>query len=291
MNDPRQLAERLVQSIACYPRCIVAFSGGVDSSVIAQAALFALGYDQCLAVTAESPSVSQFELETAQAVAKQIGIQHQILQTAEINNPLYVMNDGNRCFHCKSELYLQLQSIAEHTKDSTTILNGTNADDRHDYRPGLQAAANFQIKSPLADLNFGKSEVRQIAKFWDLQVWDKPASPCLASRIAYGESVTAEKLQMVEQAESVLRSMDFQVFRVRYHAGALARIEVQLDELDRLLQPENRQHVVEQLKSIGFQIVSIDAEGFRSGNLNQSLVSLSAELKPAGLQSGIKKDH
>lgn len=271
------------QLVAWFPqgiRCLVAFSGGVDSAVVAKAAWLALG-DHAVAVTGVSASLASGELENAQQVAASIGIRHLALSTTEIENPNYIRNASDRCYHCKSELYSQIRSrlqLPSELRDSL-LVNGTNADDLGDYRPGLNAANEFSVRSPLVELGFGKADVRAIAKHWNLSVWDKPASPCLSSRIAYGERVTPERLAKIDQAELFLRRISFPIVRVRYHGGDLGRIEVPVEDLPRLLEPSVREKVVSRLHDLGFKFVTIDLDGFRSGSLNalvefRSLVEL-----------------
>lgn len=266
MNDQSQLAAELVARIRQYERCIVAFSGGVDSVVVAKAAQLALG-ERATAVTAVSPSLAGGELEAARAVAETIGIDHRTIKTAEFANPDYTRNAPDRCYHCKSELYERLQQLRDEFPN-TIIANGTNTDDLGDYRPGLQAAAENQVRSPLAECGLNKQAVRDLAKHWDLPVWNKPAAPCLSSRIAYGESVTPERLRMIDQAEQFLRSCGFEELRVRYHPGDLARVEVPLNQLPQLTQEPLRSELTARLREYGFRFVTIDASGFQSGNLN-----------------------
>lgn len=189
------------------------------------------------------------------------------METNEFANSDYTKNAPDRCFHCKTQLYSQLQCVAEEF-GFTTILNGANVDDLGDYRPGLKAAADHSVRSPLAECGFTKSDVRELAKLWDLPVWDKPASPCLSSRVAYGEEVTPERLQMVDAAESLLRELGLREVRVRYHKNDLARIEVAANELPRLCEADVREVLSSKLKEIGFRFVTLDLEGFRSGSLN-----------------------
>ncbi len=266
MNDQSQLAAELVARIRQYERCIVAFSGGVDSVVVAKAAQLALG-ERATAVTAVSPSLAGGELEAARTVAETIGIDHRTIKTAEFANPDYTRNAPDRCYHCKSELYERLQQMRDEFPN-TIIANGTNTDDLGDYRPGLQAAAENQVRSPLAECGLNKQAVRDLAKHWDLPVWNKPAAPCLSSRIAYGESVTPERLRMIDQAEQFLRSRGFEELRVRYHPGDLARVEVPLNQLPQLTQEPLRSELTIRLREYGFRFVTIDASGFQSGNLN-----------------------
>ena len=267
MNDAKLLIDRLLEKLRELDGCVVAFSGGVDSAVVAKAAFLALG-DQAIAVTAVSPSLASGELENAQNVAAQIGIEHRVLETEEYENASYRQNAPNRCYFCKSELYQRI-SIQFGDLKIGTIVNGTNLDDLGDYRPGLQAADENHVLSPLVECKISKSDVRDIAKFWGLEVWDKPASPCLSSRIAYGEEVTKERLRMVDQAEAWLRARGFRELRVRFHKGDLARIEVELSELSRFANREFAEQVDRAFRDFGFRFVTIDLAGFKSGNLNR----------------------
>ena len=202
----------------------VAYSGGVDSAVVAKAAQVALG-EQAVAVTGVSDSLADGELEQAEAVARTIGIRHERIELHEVGNPAYAANAPDRCFHCKTELYSKLGILADRL-GVAVVVNGTNADDLGDYRPGLLAAAEFRVCSPLAECGITKADVREFAAEWGLPVADKPASPCLSSRIAYGEEVTPERLRMIDRAEQIVRSLGIRVCRVRFHAGDAARIEV-----------------------------------------------------------------
>ena len=267
---PAELAakrDRLLSLIASYGSCAVAFSGGVDSAVVAKAAQLALG-DRAVAVTGTSASLAAGELEAAAALAEQIGIRHQVLATEEFGNADYLRNSPDRCFHCKTELYTQLEGMAERL-GVRVIANGANLDDRGDYRPGMVAARQHDVRSPLIECELTKAEVRELAAHWNLPVWDKPASPCLSSRIAYGQEVTPERVAMIDRAEQFLRERGFRELRVRYHGDDLARIEVPLAELPRLAEPELRDALVNQLRALGFKYVTLDLEGFRSGSLNQ----------------------
>ncbi len=265
------VAVELVANIGTLKSCAVAFSGGVDSAVICKAAYLALG-ENAIAVTSNSESVASGEVEQAQEISKLVGIKHVILTTREIEDPNYVENNSKRCFYCKTELYSQMVKLTDR-QDIENILNGTNLDDLGDYRPGLEAASDHNVISPFIDLKIDKSMVRQLARYWELPVWNKPASPCLASRIAYGESVTSEKLSQIDAAERVIRRLGFPVCRVRLHPGNLARIEVPSDEISQLMQSETRLVAEQELLEIGFQFVTIDLQGFRSGNLN-SLIQI-----------------
>lgn len=257
----------LLANLCELERCIVAFSGGVDSAVVAKAAHLALG-NRAIAITALSPSLATGELENAKAVATQIGIRHRILETHEYDNASYRKNSANRCYFCKSELYTRVRSQFD-VHVFGVIVNGTNKDDLGDFRPGLQAAEEQQVRSPLVDCGLSKSEVREIAKHWGLPVWDKPASPCLSSRIAYGEEVTMDRLRMVDQAEAWLKSHGFRELRVRYHKGDLARIEVDPAEITRFADRSFAEQVDRTFRDFGFQFVTIDLSGFQSGNMNK----------------------
>lgn len=264
LND---LRDRLLAILASYGRVAVAYSGGVDSAVVAKAAQLACG-DRAMAVTAVSPSLASGELAAAAEVAQQIGIRHEIVRTEEFANPEYLANPFNRCFFCKTELYARLQELAPRW-NVDVLANGANLDDQGDHRPGLQAAANFLVRSPLIEAGLNKAQVRELARSWNLPVWDKPASPCLSSRIAYGIAVTPERVRRIDQAEEFLRTtFGLREFRVRLEANELARIEVAETDLDRVLQPDARQQVRQKLRELGFRYVTIDLDGFRSGSMN-----------------------
>jgi uncharacterized protein len=275
MNSLPDKSDQLLVCLRELGSCAVAYSGGVDSAVVAFAAHEALGA-RALAVTGISPSLASGEREAARELARQIGIRHLELATDEINRPAYSANQFDRCFHCKTELYSQMQRhLAEWGVEH--LVNGTNADDLGDYRPGLRAADDFRVVSPLAELGLTKSDVRQLAQLWRLPVADKPAAPCLASRIAYGQEVTRERLEQIDRAEAWLRQQGFVDTRVRYHPGDLARLEVPLDDLPRLSSEPLRSQVAHQLEQLGFKFVTLDLQGRRSGSLN-TLIPL-AELE------------
>ncbi|MES1213045.1 MAG: ATP-dependent sacrificial sulfur transferase LarE [Singulisphaera sp.] len=261
--------DRLLELIRGYGSCAVAFSGGVDSTVVAKAAQVALG-ERAVAVTGTSASLASGELDEAKALAQQIGIRHEVMATDEFSQPDYLANSPDRCYHCKTELYTQLSGVTERF-GVTVVLNGANLDDRGDHRPGMVAASAHDVRSPLLECELSKDEVRQLAADWNLPVWDKPASPCLSSRIAYGEEVTPERVRMIDEAERVLRGLGLREVRVRYHKGDLARLEVPLEALPRLAQPDVRSQLVERLRAFGFKYVTLDLEGFRSGSLNSIL--------------------
>ncbi len=261
--------DRLVDSILAHRTCIVAFSGGVDSSVVAKAAYVALG-ERSVAITGIGPSVSQADIQYAELVSEAIGIRHLMLDTSEIADPNYLANDARRCFHCKTNLYETLRGWGIENRFDA-ILSGTNFDDLGDYRPGLSAAHESQVVAPLAELGINKSTVRLIAEYWSLPSADRPASPCLASRVAYGESITVEKLQMIELAERWLAERGFHDVRVRLHPGKLARVEVSLEDLARIVSPKCRDELTSSFLQFGFQFVTIDINGRQSGSLNKLL--------------------
>lgn len=269
--------DRLLATIRSYERCAVALSGGVDSAVVAKAAHEALG-DDALAVTGVSPSLAAGELDIAAEVARRIGIRHEVIHTTEFSQPAYVRNANDRCYHCKTELYTQLEQLRERLEVRYVLANGANVDDLGDYRPGMQAAKERAVRSPLAECGFSKEDVRALAAYWQLPVWDKPASPCLSSRVAYGEEVTPARLAMIDAAEQYLRELGLQTVRVRYHRGDLARLEVPADAIGTLCQSPVRERLAAKLTQLGFRFVTIDLEGFRSGSLN-ALVAL----EPAAL--------
>ena len=263
--------DRLVALIAELPSCLVAFSGGVDSAVVAKAAHLALG-DRAVAVTGVSASLASGELETAQRIALAIGIRHETVATEELSQDGYLENRPNRCWHCKTELYKRLEVLGNEL-GITHILNGANTDDTGDFRPGMKAAAEHRVRSPLAECGFDKGAVRQIAQAWGLEVWDKPATPCLSSRVVYGLDITPERLARIDAAEQLLRELGLENVRVRYHHDDLARLEVNLADLPLLCEDAIRSTITSQLRELGFRYVTLDLEGFRSGSFQQ-LVSL-----------------
>ena len=258
---------RLLGILSELPGVAVAFSGGIDSTVVAKAAHLALG-PRAVAVTADSPSVARSELAEARELAREIGIRHLVVRTQEFDNPDYLKNDGTRCYHCKSELYSVVESLLPEL-GLPVMVSGANLDDRGDYRPGLVAAAEHSVRHPLQEAGFTKADVRALARLWGLPTWDKPASPCLSSRLAPGLAVTPERTGRVEAAEAVLRGLGLRDCRVRYHEGDLARIEVPADEIGRLASEATRSTIARELHRIGFKFVSLDLDGFRSGSLNE----------------------
>ena len=264
------VARSLVERLRAYGSVAVAFSGGVDSAVVAKAAVEAL-QNQAVAVTAVSPSLASSELEIARREAVLIGIRHIELQTSEFERPEYRRNAGDRCFFCKDTLY-ELTSARLSELGVEVVVNGANTDDVGDHRPGMQAAIDHSIRSPLIEERLNKASVRALARHWNLSVAEKPASPCLASRIAYGVEVTEERVFRVEQAEEILKAVTgILELRVRHEANELARIEVPVDQVARLLEPDLQATIVKEFRSLGFRFVTVDLEGFRSGSLNSAL--------------------
>lgn len=259
-------ADRLVRAIAELGSCAVAFSAGVDSTVVAKAAHLAL-QEQAVAVVGVGAALPEGELQAARGLAAEIGIRLVEQPTAEIDNADYQANATDRCYHCKTELYTHVEQVAADL-GLAAILNGANADDTGDHRPGMRAATEHAVRSPLLEAGLDKAAVRALAKHWGLSVWDKPAAPCLASRVAYGQEVTPERLAMVDRAEQRIRSLGLRELRVRYHEGDLARIEVPIDQIARLASDEVRRSLVRDLRELGFKRVTLDLAGFESGNLN-----------------------
>jgi pyridinium-3,5-biscarboxylic acid mononucleotide sulfurtransferase len=273
--------ERLVELIRGYGSCAIAFSAGVDSTVVAKAAQLALG-DRAVAVTGASSSLAAGELDEARRLAELIGIRHEVLTTDEFADPDYLKNGPDRCYFCKSELYDKIEPLAGRL-GLAVIANGANLDDMGDYRPGMTAAAEHSVRSPLVECGFGKAEVRTLAAEWQLPIWDKPAMPCLSSRVAYGEEVTPERLAMIDGAERFLRAAGLRELRVRYHKGDLARIEIPAEALPQFCAEPLRSQLVDELKRLGFKYLTLDLEGFRSGS--QNLVLIPAEQFAAAASS------
>ncbi len=267
--------KKLLDCLTKLPNCLVAFSGGVDSAVVAKAAQVALG-ERAIAVTGVSASLALGELEAARRIATAIGIRHETINTDELSDPGYLANAPTRCWHCKTELYSQMRLLANRL-GFTHIANGTNLDDLGDFRPGLQAASEHNVLSPLVECGIGKQGVRQLALDWELEVWDKPASPCLSSRVVYGLEITPARLARIDAAEALLKELGFTSVRVRCHQDELARLEVSASEISRLADEALRTHISTRFREIGFKYVTIDLEGFRSGSFLPLI--LESELK------------
>lgn len=270
MNDSITTDEKLVSMrgrIRDLGRVAVAFSGGVDSTFVLKVAADTLGPDKVLAVTGDSSSLASRELAEAKSLAESFGVRHLLIDPREFEDPNYLANPTNRCYYCKSALYTRMDDILrEH--DLTAILNGTNVDDLGDYRPGLEAAREHNVLAPCADAGLTKVEIRELSAAMGLPTHDKPAAPCLSSRVQYGESITPEKLRMIERAENQLRDLGFRECRVRHHDN-LARIEVPANQIPRLAEPEMRNRIDAAFREFGYAYVTIDLRGFRSGSLNE----------------------
>lgn len=260
--------ETLKALFADMDRALIAYSGGIDSTLVAKVAYDVLG-DRALAITANSPSLLPDDLEDAKIQAAAIGIPHQVVATHELENPNYAANPVNRCYFCKSELHDTLKPLALE-RGYPYVVDGVNADDLHDYRPGIQAAKERGARSPLAEVGISKLEVREISKYLGLPWWDKPAQPCLSSRFPYGEAITLEKLQRVGQAERYLRHLGLRELRVR-SAGDTARIEIPAAEIKDFVVQHDLEALVAAFQDYGFTYVTLDLEGFQSGKLNQVL--------------------
>ena len=269
MNETAQKYDILKTLLQAYGKAAVAFSGGVDSTFLLKACVDALGAENVLACIGISPSLAQHQLSQARDMAALIGVDLIELPLDELNDANYQANKADRCFHCKSCQFRTIQDYArEHGIEHT--LCGSNFDDKDDYRPGNMAVQALGIGTPLMDAELTKPEIRDLSKHLQLPTADVPASPCLASRVAYGETITEQKLNQVEQAEAVLRSLGFVEFRVRHH-GSIARIEVPGEEIEKIASESIRQQIVDPFRNIGFQYISLDLQGFRSGALNEML--------------------
>ena len=258
----------LLASLRALDSLLIAFSGGADSAYLAWAAHSALG-ERALSITALSASFSQHDREQAAEFARSAGVRHEFIETHEFENPEYIANRADRCYHCKDELFDRMELLA-HERGFAAIAYGTNADDMHDFRPGHRAAHEHRILAPLLDAALSKPEIRMLSRRAGLPTWDRPASACLSSRIPYGVPVTPELLSQVERAEEALRELGFRQFRVRAH-GELARIELAADELSRGLEREMSENIARGVKGAGFAFVTIDLEGYRQGSLNSLL--------------------
>ena len=247
---------------------VVAYSGGTDSTLILKIAHDTLG-DKAIAMTAVSASLATADRAEAETIARQIGVRHILVETEETSNPEYLANTPNRCFFCKTETYDKLVAYAQ-KHGLTTVVDGTNADDAHDYRPGRQAARDHNVRSPLLEAGLTKAEIRQLSKALGLPNWDKPAAACLSSRIPYGTVITLQSLSQVERAEAMLRGLGLRQLRVRHH-DSVARIEIEIADFPRVL--EHGQEIVTTLKAIGYTYVTLDLAGFRSGSMNEAIIN------------------
>jgi pyridinium-3,5-biscarboxylic acid mononucleotide sulfurtransferase len=262
--------EKLRAIIAPMDRVIVAFSGGVDSTFMLKVACDTLG-DRALALTTTSPTMPQQDRDTALEMARQIGARHLVVESNELEIPGYASNPVNRCYLCKANLFTVCEAKAAEL-GIAHIVDGLNLDDLGDYRPGIKAATERRVRHPLVEAELGKAEIRALSRAFGLKTWDRPASPCLSSRFPYGTEITPEALRQVEAGEQLLHALGFRVARVRYH-GEVARLELESSEIARVFAPEIRDAVDREFRKLGFRFVTIDLRGFRSGSLNEGIVS------------------
>ncbi len=260
--------ERLRELFRGLESVIVAYSGGVDSSYVAYVANAELG-TRAVCITGQSASLPSYQNEEIDRVVKNFGFNHEVINTDELQLPGYRANNGDRCFFCKDELYGKLESVAR-SRGIEYIVDGSTVDDLDDYRPGRQAAKQHAVRSPLIEVGLNKNEVRELSRRATLPTWDKPASPCLSSRIAYGTTVTIERLQNVDRGEEILREFGFREFRVRHH-DTLVRLEISPAEMDRVLQKDVIDQLAARFRELGFKYVTLDLHGFRSGSMNEAL--------------------
>ncbi len=269
-NDLDRKRAQLQAGLSKAGRLLVAYSGGVDSAYLAWAAHQALG-ENMLAIIADSPSLARTQLSDAIAFAQEQSIPLEVVATSELDRPEYVRNDSQRCFFCKDELFTLMEELRA-TRGYDAIAYGVNVNDQGDFRPGQKAAANHRVVAPLLDAGLTKDEIRALAREAGLRIWDKPASACLSSRIEYGRPVTREALAVVEKGEDAVRALGFRQFRVRHH-GEIVRIEISRDELQKALDPAMAEKFTRLFKALGFQFVTLDLEGFRSGSMNALLAA------------------
>ncbi|MGF7396790.1 ATP-dependent sacrificial sulfur transferase LarE [Thermoanaerobacterium thermosaccharolyticum] len=263
--------ENLKKYIKELGSAVIAFSGGVDSTFLAKVCKDVLN-DSCLAVTATSSTYPEREFKEALELAKEIGIRHKIIKSEELEIEGFSKNPIDRCYYCKSELFSKLKKVAD-DEGIEYVLDGTNADDTGDFRPGRRAAKELGVKSPLLECGFTKDDIREMSKRLGLPTWNKPAYACLSSRFPYGQEITSEKLSMVEKSEEYLLNLGFVGFRVRHH-GDVARIELNPDQINMMMDENIRKKVVSKLKEIGFKYVSLDLEGYRTGSMNEAISEL-----------------
>ena len=260
--------ERLRELFRALDSVIVAYSGGVDSSYVAYVANEELG-PRAVCITGQSASLPSYQNAEIRNVVEKFGFHHEIIATDELENPSYSANNADRCYFCKDELYNKLESVAR-SRGIEHIVDGSTVDDLDDYRPGRQAASQHAVRSPLIEVGLNKNEVRELSRRATLPTWDKPASPCLSSRIAYGTTVTIERLNKVDRGEEILREFGFREFRVRHH-DTLVRLEISAAEMDRVLRKDVVDQLAARFRELGFKYVTLDLQGFRSGSMNEAL--------------------
>src|SRR3989339_315461 len=261
--------EQLKASLTYLQKVLIAFSGGVDSTFLLKVARDILGKDNVLAVIAESPTYPSDEVKWAEDLAKKLDVNYKIIQTDEFSNEKFISNPKERCYYCKSEIFSKLKQIAKEN-NIPHVLDGSNYDDKSDYRPGTQAKCELEVKSPLLDLEFTKKDIRGASKELNLPTWDKPSYACLASRIPYGTQITPEILKRVEEGEKFLLSLGFKQLRVRHH-GDIVRIEVDQDSLPDVVQDEVRDEIAKKFEQLGYTYVTFDLKGYRTGSMNETL--------------------
>ena len=264
--------DKLKEVISSYKKVIIAYSGGVDSTFLVKCCLSFLGENSVLAVTAVSPTYTHKELITAEVIARDLGVTHKIISTNEVDNPDFKANPENRCYYCKQELFSKLKSIAR-KEGINFILDGSNLDDLKDYRPGRKAKDELGVRSPLAEVGLTKEDIRKLSKEFGLKTWDAPQAACLASRFAYGQEISVEDLKRIDKAEDYLRSLGFRMVRVRHYQlpdkTRLARIEV--DKKDVIQVANRKSQIANRLKKLGYNYVTLDLEGYRTGSMNVSI--------------------
>ncbi|HOB74973.1 MAG TPA: ATP-dependent sacrificial sulfur transferase LarE [Phycisphaerae bacterium] len=264
---PEQKLEEMKEILRSLKRVAVAFSAGVDSTFVLKVAIDTLGPENVVAVTGKSDSLAEAEFEEARKLAEQFGARHVVVETEEMKDPNYASNPANRCYFCKSELYGKLDNLIREY-GLNAALSGINADDYSDWRPGIQAASEHAVRSPCAEAGMTKEDIRYLSAKLGIPIFDKPASPCLSSRVQYGETITPEKLKMIERSEAFLHSLGFRECRVRHHNN-LARIELPQDRITDALQPEMLRKIDATLREFGYKYVTVDLRGFRSGSMNE----------------------